>query len=83
MTATDGVITAGSLTVTKVSFLRKFVVDTASISYAQEAPNAACSGVLGSDIWRGKWQVQLPRPPSSPACPARWPSPTGCSRPGP
>ncbi len=60
MTATGGVISAADLTVTKVSFLGKFTVDSARVSYAAQAPNAACDTVTGADIWCGSWQVLLP-----------------------
>jgi hypothetical protein len=60
MTATDGVIARGSLKVKDVSFLGKFTVATAEVSYAQEEPNPACGDVHGESIWCGDWQVQLP-----------------------
>lgn len=61
MTADDGAITAARLTVTKLSFLGKFTVDSATVSYAQDAPNSACDDVDGTEIWCGDWQVQLPQ----------------------
>jgi hypothetical protein len=60
MTATDGVISDASLTVTKLSFLGKFTVDTASVSYAAQAPNSHCADVEGDSIWCGDWRVDLP-----------------------
>ena len=60
MTATDGVISDARLTVTKVSFLGKFTVASATVSYAAQAPNDACAKVAGDSIWCGDWKVQLP-----------------------
>jgi hypothetical protein len=60
MTTADGAISNASLTVTKLSFLGKFTVDTASVSYAAQAPNSHCADVTGDSIWCGDWSVQLP-----------------------
>lgn len=60
MTATDGVITRGSLKVKDVSFLGKFTVATAEVSYVQEGPDTACGKVGGESIWCGDWKAQLP-----------------------
>lgn len=60
MTATDGVISDARLTVTKLSFLGKFTVDTASVSYAAQAPNSRCADVQGDSVWCGDWSVELP-----------------------
>jgi hypothetical protein len=60
MTVTGGVITAASLSVPRVSFLGKFTIASAEVSYDQQAPNPACKGVLGDEIWCGSWHVQLP-----------------------
>ena len=56
----DGVISEASLAVTKLSFLGKFTVDTASVSYAAQAPNRHCADVQGDSVWCGDWSVQLP-----------------------
>jgi hypothetical protein len=60
MTVADGVISAASLTATKLSFLGKFTVETASVSYAAQAPNSQCADVQGDSIWCGAWSVELP-----------------------
>ena len=60
MTVTGGVISAASLKVTKLSFLGKFTVASAEVSYAAQAANAACKTVTGDEIWCGDWNVLLP-----------------------
>jgi hypothetical protein len=60
LTANASVISAGRLTVTKVSLLGKLTVDTATVSYSEQAPNSACPKVDGGDIWCGDWRVLLP-----------------------
>jgi len=61
LTDSGGVITSARLKVTGLSFLGKFTVSSAEISYAQSAPNDACPKVPGQEIWCGSWQVQLPQ----------------------
>ncbi len=61
LTITNGIVTAADLTITDVSFLGKFTVASAEISYAQQAPDPACSDVPGEEIWCGSWQVELPQ----------------------
>jgi hypothetical protein len=61
LTVTNGVVTAASLKLTNLSFLGKFTLAEAGISYAQDAPNDACKGVTGQEIWCGDWQVRLPQ----------------------
>jgi hypothetical protein len=60
MTVPNDVITAASLKITKVSFLGKLTVSSAEVSYAQEAPNSACSLVIADEIWCGDWKVLVP-----------------------
>jgi hypothetical protein len=60
LSMTGGTVSTASLTITKVSFLGRFLVDSASVGYARQAPNAACKTVPGSEIWCGAWQVVLP-----------------------
>lgn len=61
LTVTGGEVTGASLTLTKLSFLGKFGVDRAAISYAATAPNPGCPKVTGVQIWCGDWQIQLPQ----------------------
>ncbi len=61
LTVTNGVITQANLSVTNLSFLGKFTVANASISYSASQPNPACNTVNGSEIWCGSWQVDLPQ----------------------
>jgi YVTN family beta-propeller protein len=65
LTTTDGVISAASLTVSNIpfSYAGKTVltVDTATVSYSEEAPNPACADTTGTEVWCGSWQVELPQ----------------------
>ena len=61
LTITDGIVTAASLKLINVSFLGKFTIASATVSYAQEAPDPDCSDVPGQEIWCGNWQVDLPQ----------------------
>ncbi len=61
LTVTNGVVTQATLTVTNLSFLGKFTIATATISYSAAAPNPTCTTVTGTEIWCGTWQVDLPQ----------------------
>jgi hypothetical protein len=61
LTITDGIVTAAKLKLSNLSFLGKFTIASANISYAQEAPDPDCSDVPGEEIWCGSWQVDLPQ----------------------
>lgn len=61
LNVSQGIITSASLGLTNVSFLGKLTIASATISYSSTAPNTACSGVGGTEIWCGSWNVQLPQ----------------------
>jgi YVTN family beta-propeller protein len=65
LTTADGVISAASLTVSNIPFSYEgktvLTVDTATVSYSEQAPNPACADVTGTEVWCGSWQVELPQ----------------------
>ncbi len=61
LNVTGGIVTSASLSLTNVSFLGKLTVASATVSYSSTAPNSACSGVTGTEIWCGSWDVELPQ----------------------
>lgn len=61
LTVSNGVISKASIKLTKFSLTPAVEIATASLSYAQSAPNAQCPTVTGTEIWCGAWQIQLPQ----------------------
>jgi Calx-beta domain len=61
LTVSGGVISKASITLTKFALTPAVEIASASLSYAQKAPNAACTTVTGTEIWCGAWQIQLPQ----------------------
>lgn len=60
LTVSGGIITQASVSLTKFSLTPAVEIATASLAYAQTAPNSTCKTVTGSEIWCGAWKIQLP-----------------------
>lgn len=60
LSVSNGVINAASLTLTKFALASTVTIASATVSYSQTAPNAACNTVKGTEIWCGSWDIKLP-----------------------